>query len=172
VIIEEKIEEETHNLSNNYVIVQLVPTHWEPLTSSSNQPPFLERLVMEKYDTTPDYNLASKLRNLWIKVPLLQAIKEIPICTKIVKDLCLKNPRRKRVEPRTIQFFGRATELMTWCVQMEKYIDLGNSIVFVQIGDFLVPNVLIDLGATINVMTRQTMEQLWLTQICATPILL
>lgn len=84
---------------------------------------------MEKSD--PESTLASELRNLCIKVPLLQAIREILICSKIIRELCLKNLGRKRVEPQTIQFVGRAAELMTGCVSMEKYIDLGNPVVSV-----------------------------------------
>ena len=55
---------------------------------------------------------------------------------------------------------------------MEKYTDPGNLVVSVHIGVILVPNVLIDLGATINVMTGQTMDQLGLVHIRATPTML
>ena len=55
---------------------------------------------------------------------------------------------------------------------MEKYIDLGDQVVFVQIGDSLVANVLIDLGLAINVMTRQTMGHLGLVHIRPTPTIL
>jgi len=55
---------------------------------------------------------------------------------------------------------------------MEKYTDPGNPIVFVQIGDVLLSNVLIDLGEAINVMTKQTMDQLGLVHIRPTPIVL
>ena len=54
---------------------------------------------MEKNDPSPKSSLASELRNLRIKVPFLQAIKEIPIYTKIIRELYLKKPGRKRVEP-------------------------------------------------------------------------
>jgi len=54
------IKEETPSLSKNYAIIHHVPTHSESLPSSSNQPPFPERLVVEKVDPTPEYNLASE----------------------------------------------------------------------------------------------------------------
>lgn len=44
--------------------------------------------------------------------------------------------------------------------------------IFVQIGDILVSNVLIDLGVAINVMTKQTMDQLGLVHIRPTPTML
>ena len=158
VIIEEKGEEETPNHSTEVVTKQPIPLPSESLPSSSNQPPFPERLVVERSEPISKTSLVSELRNLFIKVPFLWAIKEIPICTKIIKDFYLKKPGRKRLEPQTIQFVGRAAELMTGCVSMETYTDPGNPIVSVQIGNVLVSNVLIDLGAAINVMTRKTMD--------------
>eukprot|EP00253_Pinus_taeda_P008331 PITA_08331 len=127
---------------------------------------------MEGSEPISETSLASELRNLFIKILLLQAIKEIPICTKIIKELCLKKPGRKRLESKTIQFVGRAAELMMGCVSMEKYIDPGNPVVSIHIGNVLVSNVLIDLGAVINVMMKQTMDQLRLSHLCLTPIVL
>ena len=62
---------------------------------------------MENKDPIPESSLASDLRNLFIKVPLLEAIKEIPIYTKIIRELCLKKPGRGRLEPQAIQFVVR-----------------------------------------------------------------
>lgn len=58
---------------------------------------------------------------------------------------------------------------MIGCAQIEKYIDPGNLVFFVQIGDVLVPNVLIYLEVAINVMTKKTMGQLQFTHIHPTP---
>ena len=55
---------------------------------------------------------------------------------------------------------------------MEKYTDPGNPIVSIQIGDFLVSNALIDLGEAINVMAKQTMDQLGSVHIHPTPTVL
>ena len=76
------------------------------------------------------------------------------------------------MEPQTIQFVGRVVELMRGCVSMEKYTDLGNLVVSVQIGNVLVSNVLIDLGVAINVMTKQTMDQIRLSHLLPTPTVL
>ena len=76
------------------------------------------------------------------------------------------------MEPQTIQFVGGVAKLMTGCVSMEKYIDPENPVVSVQIGNFLVFNVLTDLGVAINVMTKQTMDQLQLSHLRPTPTVL
>eukprot|EP00253_Pinus_taeda_P028431 PITA_28431 len=170
VIIEGKEEEETLNHYAKDITNQPLPS--ESLPSSSNQPPFPDRRVMERSKPISETILASKLRNLFIKIPLLHAIKETPICTEIIKELCLKKLRRKRLEPQTIQFVGRATELMMGCVSIQKYIDPRNLVVSVQISNILVSNVLIDLGASINVMTMKTMDQIWLSHLRPTPTML
>ena len=62
--------------------------------SSSATPPFPERLQIdkgvEKQIWLPDYSFLDELKNVCIKIPLLQAIKEIPILAKTIKELSLK----------------------------------------------------------------------------------
>lgn len=55
---------------------------------------------------------------------------------------------------------------------IDKYTDPRNLVFYVQIFDILVPNVLIDLGMTINVITWKTMEKIGLTNIHLTPTIL
>lgn len=75
VIINEKGEEENPDHSKKHDTVQPILVPSEPFPSSSNWPPYPERLVVEKKDPIPESSLASELRNLFIRVPLLQAIK-------------------------------------------------------------------------------------------------
>ena len=170
VIIEEKGEEETLNHSLKAITKQPLPS--ESFPSSSNQPLFPERLVMERSEPISETSLESELWNIFIKIHFLEAIQEIPIYTKIIKEICLKKPGRKRLEPQTIQFVGRAVELMTGCVSMKKYTDPRNPVVSVQIGNILVSNIVIDLGAAINVNTKKTMDQLRLSHLRPTPTVL
>ena len=53
-----------------------------------------------------------------------------------------------------------------------KYPDLGSHVVKVQINGVSLPNTLIDLGASINVMTKSTMEGLGLTNLWQTTTVL
>eukprot|EP00253_Pinus_taeda_P019757 PITA_19757 len=55
---------------------------------------------------------------------------------------------------------------------MQKYVDPGSPIFKTHINGVEIPNTLIDLGATINIMSRQTMEQLKLPNLPFTPTLL
>jgi len=53
---------------------------------------------VEKQSVLPDYDMIYELKNVCIKIPLLQAIKEILIFAKLIKELRIKRPGRKRKE--------------------------------------------------------------------------
>ncbi|MCY6524828.1 hypothetical protein, partial [Actinobacillus pleuropneumoniae] len=55
---------------------------------------------------------------------------------------------------------------------MQKYVDPGSPIVKTHINGVEIPNTLIDLGVAINIMSRQTMDQLKLPNLIFTPTLL
>ena len=69
------------------------------MPQKTNPPPYLERLLVKKFEVPLGHNLEIELRNISMMFPLLQAIKDIPIYANIVRDLCIKNPGRKRKEP-------------------------------------------------------------------------
>lgn len=103
---------------------------------------------------------------------LFQAIKYVPIYSKAVRELCLRKPGRKRKEPKIVHVIGQLADNMLGNIFTAKYSDPGSSIVNVQINDVLIPNTLIDLGDEINVMTRETMDMLGLSDLRDTPIVL
>ena len=49
-----------------------------------------ERLSLVNADPQPEFDFLGELKNLFVKIPLLQAMKDVPIYAKIVRDLCLK----------------------------------------------------------------------------------
>ena len=66
---------------------------------STSTPPFPKRLQIdrgvEKQILLPRYDFLDELKNVYIKIPLLQAIREIPILEKTTKELSIKRPGRK-----------------------------------------------------------------------------
>jgi hypothetical protein len=64
---------------------------------------------------------------------------------------------------------GQLVEMMLGKVCISKYTDLGIPIVSVQINQMYIPNNLIDLGTSINVMTKETMEKHGLLNLIQTP---
>lgn len=120
----------------------------------------------------PDYDMLDEVNNACIKIPLLQAINEIPIFTKQIRDLSIKKPRRKRKEIKRIQIFGKIVDIMVGKITIQKYIDPGSLIVKTHINGIEIPNTLIDIGAIINIMSKQTLNQLELSNLQYTLTLL
>eukprot|EP00253_Pinus_taeda_P027115 PITA_27115 len=140
----------------------------EILESSSNktdqivEPPLPERLTLTKTFEPPAFNLLGELQNLYVKIPLLQALRDVLIYARTVRDICVRKPGRKAKEPLTVHVMGELTALMTKKDPPVKYGDLGHPTVTVQVGKTFVSKVLVDLGATINIMTLETTQLLQL----------
>ncbi|KAH9296646.1 hypothetical protein KI387_044226 [Taxus chinensis] len=126
--------------------------------SNTTETPFPERF---KEDIEiKESELVQELRKLNIEIPLLQAIKDIPELNKLIKILCMKNPGRKKQYPKTIKVDGKLADLLAGKLLLPKYRDPGSPVISVSIGNKDVHNVLIDLGAAINVMTVDTLKTL------------
>lgn len=138
----------------------------------SNDPPYLERLDIEKLLVQPKFNIESQLRNICVRIPLLQDLRDIPIYDKIVKELFLKKLGRKRKEPPTIHFIGKATKLMSGKFFVEKHENPRNPVVSIRIRGCLILNTLNYLGESINIMTLNTMQQLEILDSRPTPTIL
>jgi hypothetical protein len=67
---------------------------------------------------------------------------------------------------------GKLSDLMMGGVLATKYSDPGSPIINVEISNTFISNMLIDLGANIDVTTRETMQTLGITGLRATPIVL
>lgn len=125
----------------------------EPKTN----PPFPERLSMTVQPTPEETELLGELKLLCVKIPLLQAIKDVPIYNRLIKEKCFRNlGRRKRYAP-TI---GQLSDLMLGQVIYPKYLDPGSLVVDVHINGTMILHTLIDIGSTISVMTNDTMLKL------------
>ncbi|KAH9320498.1 hypothetical protein KI387_015137, partial [Taxus chinensis] len=124
--------------------------------SNTTKTPFPERF--KEAIEIKESELVQELRKLNIEIPLLQAIKDIPELNKLIKILCLKNLGRKKQYPKTIKVDGKLVDLLVGKLLHPKYGDPGSLVIFVSIGKKDVHNVLIDLGAAINVMTVNTLK--------------
>ena len=66
----------------------------------------------------------------------MQAIKDIPIYTKAIKELCLNKTGRQKKDPPTIHVLGNLSGLRSNTVFVEKYVDPGIPIVTITINNF------------------------------------
>eukprot|EP00253_Pinus_taeda_P006134 PITA_06134 len=123
-------------------------------------PPFLERLIGTTQPTLEETEILGELKQLCVKIPLLQAIKDVPIYNKVIKEKRFRHPGRCKRDATTINVIRQLSDLPLGQVIYPKYLDPRSPVVNVQINGTIIPHTLIDLGAAINVMTRDTMLKL------------
>ena len=69
--------------------------------------------MLPKVVGIPQFNLLGELKNLYVKIPLLQDLQDVPIYARTVHDLCTKKPGRKPRDPPTIHVIGKLSALIT-----------------------------------------------------------
>eukprot|EP00253_Pinus_taeda_P010415 PITA_10415 len=121
-------------------------------------PPFPKRLAQPLQTTPKETKFLGELKNLCLKSPLLQAIKDVPY--KLIKEKCFKHPGRRKRDAPTINFIRKLSDLMLGQVICPKYLDSRSPVVDVLINDTIITHTLNDLGVAINVMTKETMLKL------------
>ena len=75
----------------------------------------------------PQFNLLGELKILYVKMPLLQALHDVPIYA----NLCVRKPGRKPRDPPTVHVLGKISELIMGNIPLAKYDDPGNPTVIV-----------------------------------------
>ena len=100
----------------------------------------------------------NELKNICIKIPLLQSIKDIPIYSKVIKDLCIKHPGKKQKDPLKIHVIGEMSESMIDQSRIANYTNPGAPVVTVIINNTAIENTLINLGFDFNMMTTVVLE--------------
>lgn len=146
--------------------------HDDPRKIIVTSPLFPERLMIPKLITYPDFDLVGELKILCIKIPLLQAIQDISIYAKTIKEMCVKKSARKVKTSPTIHVLGTLSDLFLGEEITIKYEDPGNPIVTIQIYGCSFPNIVVDLEATINILTTETCQSLSITALEPTTTLL
>jgi hypothetical protein len=135
-------------------------------------PPYPKSLNQDILSIQPKFDFLGELKNVCFKIPLFQAIKDVTIYSKEVREICLRNPGRKQKDPQTVHVIGKLSYLMMGGVLTTEYYNPGNPFINVKINNTIISNTLIDLEATVNIMTRETMKDLGLTGLRETPIIL
>ncbi|KAH9307034.1 hypothetical protein KI387_011438, partial [Taxus chinensis] len=152
---------EENEIPSTVVLKEDIERKEKELDSNTTETPFLDRF--KEAIEIKEFELVQELRKLNIEIPLLQTIKDIPELKKLIKILCMKFFGRKKQYPKTIKVDGKLADLLAEKFLFPKYGDLGSPVISVSTGNKNVHNVLIDLGAAINVMTVDTLKTLPLT---------
>ena len=90
--------------------------------------------MLPKVVGQPHFYLLGELKNLYVKITLLQALQDIHIYARTVRDLCTRKPGRKPRDPPTVHVIGKLSTLILGKTLLAKYDDPGNPIVTVHIG--------------------------------------
>jgi hypothetical protein len=77
------------------------------LVATFVEPPYPQWLIIEKDVPKPYFDYLGELHNLYVQIPMLQALKEIPIYAKTIRDMCLKKLRRNPNNPKIVKIGGK-----------------------------------------------------------------
>ncbi|XP_052625670.1 uncharacterized protein LOC128132767 [Lactuca sativa] len=119
-------------------------------------PPFPSRLASSKKQEE-EKEFLETFRKVQINIPLLNAIKQIPSYAKFLKDLCTKKRKLKANEK--IQVNANVSAVIQKKLP-PKCKDPGIFSIPCTIGDLHVESVMLDLGASINVMPYSVFQSL------------
>ncbi|XP_027178117.1 uncharacterized protein LOC113777279 [Coffea eugenioides] len=145
---EERIDNELEKEDNNGTNQKVLP---DPvITVRTNPPPFPNRLEKPRKQDK-EKEILEVFRKVEINIPLLDAIKQVPKYAKFLRDLCV-NRQQLKGDERVI--VGENVSAVLQRKFPPKCGDLGRFTVPCTIGNTLIKNTLLDLGASINVMPK------------------
>ena len=173
-----------NSVSNSPVIVPQASN--DPYSSSSSQPstfksneknktdeqthkpivPFSNRLATNKTNAQME-KIREIFNQVQINVPLLDVI-QVPSYAKFLKDMCTK--KKKTKVPKKILLASNISELLTGPIPV-KYKDPGRPTISFIRGQTIINRVLLDLGASINLLSFSMYQQLGLGDLCPTRLL-
>ncbi|XP_027158459.1 uncharacterized protein LOC113760082 [Coffea eugenioides] len=160
--IEKELEEEGRDNKNAKVLSKPIPT------TKTNPPPFPSRFENPKKQDK-EKEVLEIFRKVQINIPLLDAIKQVPKYAKFLRDLCV-NRRRLRGDERVI--VGENVSAVLQRKLPPKCGDPGRFTVPCRIGNTLIRNTMLDLGASINVMPKSMYASLNLSPLKETEIVI
>nr|XP_027072104.1 uncharacterized protein LOC113696920 [Coffea arabica] len=163
---EERIENELEREDSNGADLKVLPDL--VITVRTNPPQFPCRLEKSKKQDK-EKEILEVFRKEEINIPLLDAIKQVPKYAKFLRDLCV-NRRRLRGDERVI--VGENVSAVLQRNLPPKCGDPGRFTVPCKIGNTLIRNTLLDLGASINVMPKSMYASLNLGPLKETEIII
>ena len=99
------------------------------------------------------------LKQVKVNIPLLDMIKQIPPYAKLVKDLCTM---KRGLNINKKAFLTKQVSAIIQCKTPIKYKDLGCPTISVNVGDTYVEKALLDLGASVNLLSYSMYKKLGL----------
>jgi len=112
-----------------------------------------------------DQDLLDTFKKVEINIPLLDAIKQIPKYAKFLKELCTYKRSLRKIDVQTVS-------ALTQSHLPPKCNDPGTFTMPCTIGEITIANVLVDLGASINVRPSSVYYMLHLGELKPTSVII
>ncbi|KAI3701135.1 hypothetical protein L2E82_45780 [Cichorium intybus] len=94
---------------------------------------------------------ASRSTGPLMNQPLWDELKDAPEDTRILQEMCEQNGKRKAPTPKTVRLTVRASEALLGTLP-KKEKDPGSPLITTTVGDVVIRNTLLDLGASVNIL--------------------
>jgi hypothetical protein len=108
-------------------------------------------------------------RQVQVNIPLLDVISQVPSYAKFLKDLCTQ--KRTTQVPKKAFLAANISSILS-CQTPAKYKDPGCPTIPCLIGDTLIEQALLDLGASVNLLPYSIYQQLGLRELQPTKVTL
>ena len=135
---------------------------------TSVPPPFPQALGKKK-NSVNQTEMLEVLRQVKVNIPLLDMIKQVPTYAKFVKDLCTV---KRGLNVNKKAFLIEQVSAIIECKTPVKYKDPGCPTISVNIGGISVEKALLDLGASVNLLSYSMYKQHGLGELKPTSITL
>ena len=135
---------------------------------NSTPPPFPQALKAKK-KAINQAEILEVLRQVKVNIPQLDMIKQVPTYAKFLKDLCTV---KRVLNVNKKAFLTEQVSSIIQCKTPVKYNDPGCPTISVNIGGTCVEKVLLDLGASVNLLPYSMYKQLGLGELKPTSITL
>ena len=132
-------------------------------------PPPFPQVLRKKKNSVNQTEMLEVLRQVKVNIPLLDMIKQVPTYAKFLKDLCTV---KKGLNVNKKAFLTEQVSAIIESKTPVKYKDPGCPTISVNIGGISVEKALLDLGASVNLLTYSKYKQLGLGELKPTSITL
>ncbi|GKE59331.1 uncharacterized protein Tco_1498516, partial [Tanacetum coccineum] len=119
--------------------------------------------ALEKPTSFPYGKRGPQADELWetfkhvkINLPLIEAIRQIPVYAKILKDLCTQ--KRRHQLPKKVELGEQVSAVLSSTLP-RKLKDPGAPLISVDVGNLKIKRALLDLGASVNVLPRTIFDK-------------
>nr|GFC37203.1 hypothetical protein [Tanacetum cinerariifolium] len=127
-----------------------------------------DEIIVEALEISASVRLAKKgphSEDMWetfkqvkINLPLIDAIKQIPAYAKFLKDLCTQKRKLKATLPKKIDLTEHVSAFLSSSLS-PKFKDPGAPLISVVVGNIAIKKVLLDLGASINILPVDVIDE-------------